>query len=861
MTAADRACRAAAAQALRARAGARSAPAPCSSTSASAPTSPARRRSPGSSSTAEFEEALGVARQQVENGAQIIDINMDEAMLDSKAAMVRFLNLIAGEPEIARVPIMIDSSKWEVIEAGLQCIQGKGIVNSISMKEGEAAFRAAGQAGPPLRRRRGGDGLRRAGPGRHLRSARPRSAPAPTGSWSTRSASRPRTSSSTRTSSPSPPASRSTTTTPSTSSRRRAGSRRTCPAPRSRAASPTSASRSAATTRCARPSTPCSCTTRSRRAWTWASSTPAWSASTTTSTRSCASGSRTWCSTAGRTPASAWSRSPSAPRARPATTRPAWPGAAPPEQPKTVAEKLEPCAGARHHRLHRRGHRGRLAGDPGRGRPAAARDRRAADGRHERRRRPVRPGQDVPAAGGEVGARDEAGGRPPPALHRGREEAPDRRRRRGQGQGQDRHRHRQGRRPRHRQEHRHRRPPVQQLRGREHGRDGGLPGHPGPGQGRGRRHHRPVGPDHAEPRGDAARRLGDAARRLLPHQEDPAPDRRRDHQPGAHRGQDRAALRGPGGLRARRQPLGRRLQRPALATSAPPPTSPSSRPTTCASASSTPRKKATPLVTLAEARANKTPIDWAAYTPPAPKFIGRRLLQNQDLAEIAEVIDWGPFFQTWDLAGPYPAILTDDIVGESARRVLSDGKRMLRRIIEGRWLGANGVVGLYPAATVGDDDIEIYADEVAHRGADDLARPADAERAPGGRRRAPAEPLPGRLHRAQGLGQARLHRPVRGHRRARRREEGAPVRRRPRRLQRDHAEGARRPARRGVRREPAPAGAHRPVGLRCRTRRCRCPIWSPSATAASVRRRATRRAPTTASSTTCSGCSAAPRSA
>src|SRR6185369_14284748 len=89
----------------------------------------------------QFEEALGVARQQVENGAQIIDVNMDEAMLDSKAAMVRFLNLVAGEPEIARVPVMIDSSKWEVIEAGLQCIQGKGIVNSISMKEGEDAFR------------------------------------------------------------------------------------------------------------------------------------------------------------------------------------------------------------------------------------------------------------------------------------------------------------------------------------------------------------------------------------------------------------------------------------------------------------------------------------------------------------------------------------------------------------------------------------------------------------------------------------------------------------------------------------------------------------------------------------------------
>jgi len=89
----------------------------------------------------QFEQALAVARQQVENGAQIIDVNMDEAMLDSQAAMVRFLNLMAGEPEIARVPVMIDSSKWAVIEAGLKCIQGKGIVNSISLKEGEAEFK------------------------------------------------------------------------------------------------------------------------------------------------------------------------------------------------------------------------------------------------------------------------------------------------------------------------------------------------------------------------------------------------------------------------------------------------------------------------------------------------------------------------------------------------------------------------------------------------------------------------------------------------------------------------------------------------------------------------------------------------
>jgi 5-methyltetrahydrofolate--homocysteine methyltransferase len=89
----------------------------------------------------DYSAALDVARQQVEAGAQVIDINMDEGLLDGVVAMRTFLNLIAAEPDIARVPVMIDSSKWEVIEAGLKCVQGKPIVNSISMKEGEQAFR------------------------------------------------------------------------------------------------------------------------------------------------------------------------------------------------------------------------------------------------------------------------------------------------------------------------------------------------------------------------------------------------------------------------------------------------------------------------------------------------------------------------------------------------------------------------------------------------------------------------------------------------------------------------------------------------------------------------------------------------
>ncbi|WP_442763760.1 methionine synthase [Malikia spinosa] len=121
-------------------------------------------------------------------------------------------------------------------------------------------------------------------------------------------------------------------------------------------------------------------------------------------------------------------------------------------------------------------------------------------------------------------------------------------------------------------------------------------------------------------------------------------------------------------------------------------------------------KKQTPLWPLAKARANQAPIDWDNYAPVAPKFTGRRLFRNFDLAELASYIDWAPFFQTWDLAGPYPAILDDEIVGEQARRVFADAQAMLKKIVEGRWLTANAVLGLYPANSVGDD-IELYADD------------------------------------------------------------------------------------------------------------------------------------------------------
>ena len=101
----------------------------------------------------------------------------------------------------------------------------------------------------------------------------------------------------------------------------------------------------------------------------------------------------------------------------------------------------------------------------------------------------------------------------------------------------------------------------------------------------------------------------------------------------------------------------------------------------------------------------------AHYHPPKPAFIGRRIFKNFDLATLADYIDWQPFFQTWDLAGKFPDLLKDDVVGESARRVYSDAKSMLKRIIDGRWLTANGVVGFLPANTINDDDIEIYTDD------------------------------------------------------------------------------------------------------------------------------------------------------
>jgi 5-methyltetrahydrofolate--homocysteine methyltransferase len=126
------------------------------------------------------------------------------------------------------------------------------------------------------------------------------------------------------------------------------------------------------------------------------------------------------------------------------------------------------------------------------------------------------------------------------------------------------------------------------------------------------------------------------------------------------------------------------------------------------------RKGRTPLLSLAQARANAFNTDWSAYAPPAPRSTGVKEFRDYDLALIANYIDWSPFFQTWELSGPYPKILQDPLVGEAARNVFAEGQAMLAKIIAEKWLVANAVIGLFPANSAGDD-IEIYADESRSR--------------------------------------------------------------------------------------------------------------------------------------------------
>jgi 5-methyltetrahydrofolate--homocysteine methyltransferase len=298
---------------------------------------------------------------------------------------------------------------------------------------------------------------------------------------------------------------------------------------------------------------------------------------------------------------------------------------------------------------------------------AAARDRRPADGRHEHRGRPVWPGQDVPAPGGEKRPRDEAGRGPPAALHRGRKTQQAAAGEMCKAKGKI---------------------IIATVKGDVH--DIGknivtvvlqcnnfevvnmgvmVPCHEILARAKveGADIVGLSGPHHAQPGRNAVRGRRDAKGRSLPHPQDPAADWWRHLQPRAHGCQDCAALRRPCGLCARCL-----AQRQRGAVAAERPGRQVHRRGQCRLRQSAPparQQEAGAAVAAGQSARQQDAGAVGGYQPTVPKFIGRRVFKNFDLAELAKYIDWGPFFQTWDLAGPFPAILKDEVVGTEAVRV------------------------------------------------------------------------------------------------------------------------------------------------------------------------------------------------
>jgi hypothetical protein len=487
----------------------------------------------------QYAEALEIARQQVVGGAQILDVNMDEGLLDSVAAMKKFLNLLAAEPDIARVPIMVDSSDFRVIEAGLACLQGKGIVNSISLKEGEDAFRAHARV------------VRRFGAGVVVMAFDEEGQ--------------------------------------ATDVERRVAilsrayrilTEEIGFPPEDIVFDPNVLTVGTGIEEHADYAVSFIEATRRLKARfplakvSGGISNVSFSFRGMNAVREAMHASFLYHAIAAGLDMGIvnserlavyeeipkdllehvedvlLNRRPDATerlvafaqtvgeREKGPVVEDAW-------RQGTVEERITHALVRGDGRPHRDGHRGGAQEV----RPPARGHRGPADGRDERGGRPLRLGQDVPAAGGEERPRDEEGGRLPDAVP-GEGEAGERR----PVRGQDRARHGQGRRPRHRQEHRGRRAPVQQLRDRGPRRDGAVREDPHDGARVGRRHRGPLGADHAVARGDGPRGARDGAAGL--HQA--AADRRRDHQPHAHGGQDRAGLQRPGRARARRLARGRR---------------------------------------------------------------------------------------------------------------------------------------------------------------------------------------------------------------------------------------------------------------------------------------------------------------
>ncbi len=223
------------------------------------------------------------------------------------------------------------------------------------------------------------------------------------------------------------------------------------------------------------------------------------------------------------------------------------------------------------------------------------------------------------------------------------------------------------------------------------------------------------------------------------------------------------------------------------------------------------RDEARDLIPLAQAQANRTPIDWEHYQPPSPAEPGVQTFLDIPLGEIAAYIDWTFFFHAWELRGRFPQILDDPEKGVEARKLFDDAKAMLDQLIREQWLSANAVIGLFPANAIGDD-IAVYDSE--ERADPVLTLPLSAQAGQAARRQ--VQRIAGRLHRTLRDRHPRLYRRLRLHRRHWDRRPRQALRGRQRRLLSPHAQGAGRPPRRGPGRDAARAGAHPSLALRRR---------------------------------------------
>ncbi len=552
-----------------------------------------------------YTEALSVARSQVENGAQIIDVNMDEAMLDSKKAMVTFLNLVGSEPDISRVPVMIDSSKWDVIEAGLKCVQGKCVVNSISMKEGEAEFIRQAR----LVRRYGAAAIVMAFDEKGQADTLARRIEICTRAYHLLV--------------------------------KEVG----FPVediifdPNIFAVATGIEEHSnyaidyIEATRAIRKALPHAKISGgvSNISFSFRGNDPVRAAIHTAFLfHAIKAGMTMGIVNAGqlgvyeeipkdlleRVEDVLFNRRPDATE-RLVEFAESYKGEA-----KVSVEDLswrKGTVGSRITHALVRGINTYIVEDTEEARQAVRisdpGDRRPADGRHERGRRPVRRRQDVPAAGGEKSARvmKEAVAHLIPYIEAEKARSGTS----GQEQGQDRDRHGQGRRARHRQEHRFRRAPVQQLR-RGQPRCHGAGGEDSQDRARReRRHHRALRPDHAVSGGNGARGEGNGA----PGLQGAAADRWRHHFAGAHRGENRTELFRPDGMGSGRFALGRRVHEPDLrwrtGTSIVRKVKDEAEKTRTQHKG---KKGQGPHYPIAEARKHGLKTDWKTYVPPVPSL-------------------------------------------------------------------------------------------------------------------------------------------------------------------------------------------------------------------------------------------------